>query len=377
MVDYLLLKAALLTEGIWSDHESVSEVGTRYKEQNHGLFGWDFENHIKQKLPDDFCLPDGTVVQFRLNTKSPYHVASIDDKPQLYYNDHAICEVSWLRRPRYYDEKTAKGNEMIKIGQIGGKDDLFFCYQNYCSHFAKNKQCGFCNLVSTSNVYDSVVRRKDAGEIGEVTKAAWAEGDVNHVNITGGCINPKREITIVSEIFESIREYTGFDTVPGTLLPSPAKGDAIDKYFETGVGSLSFAMEVWDKKYYEAICPGKSESTSHGDFVESIKKAVGVFGEGNVYTIFVMGLEPKETFLEGVNTKSELGANIIPFVWSPNPGSKLSGHRAPFAEWYAETTRQAAEIVHEHKVPAGTKNHCYLCDGNSLLHDALREKGVV
>ncbi|MGA2103802.1 MAG: radical SAM protein [Methanoregula sp.] len=377
MVDYLLLKAALLTEGIWSDHESVSEVGTRYKEQNHGLFGWDFENHIKQKLPDDFCLPDGTVVQFRLNTKSPYHVASIDDKPQLYYNDHAICEVSWLRRPRYYDEKTAKGNEMIKIGQIGGKDDLFFCYQNYCSHFAKNKQCGFCNLVSTSNVYDSVVRRKDAGEIGEVTKAAWAEGDVNHVNITGGCINPKREITIVSEIFESIREYTGFDTVPGTLLPSPAKGDAIDKYFETGVGSLSFAMEVWDKKYYEAICPGKSESTSHDDFVESIKKAVGVFGEGNVYTIFVMGLEPKETFLEGVNTISELGANIIPFVWSPNPGSKLSGHRAPFAEWYAETTRQAAEIVHEHKVPAGTKNHCYLCDGNSLLHDALREKGVV
>ena len=296
---------------------------------------------------------------------------------RLYYNDHAICEVSWLRRPRYYDEKTAKGNEMIKIGQIGGKDDLFFCYQNYCSHFAKNKQCGFCNLVSTSNVYDSVVRRKDAGEIGEVTKAAWAEGDVNHVNITGGCINPKREITIVSEIFESIREYTGFDTVPGTLLPSPAKGDAIDKYFETGVGSLSFAMEVWDKKYYEAICPGKSESTSHGDFVESIKKAVGVFGEGNVYTIFVMGLEPKETFLEGVNTISELGANIIPFVWSPNPGSKLSGHRAPFAEWYAETTRQAVEIVHEHKVPAGTKNHCYLCDGNSLLHDALREKGVV
>src|SRR5208337_2154556 len=122
MVDYLLLKAALLTEGVRSDHESVSEVGTRYKEQNHGLFGWDFENHIKQKLPDDFCLPDGTVVQFRLNTKSPYHVASIDDKPQLYYNDHAICEVSWLRRPRYYDEKTAKGNEMIKIGQIGGKD---------------------------------------------------------------------------------------------------------------------------------------------------------------------------------------------------------------------------------------------------------------
>jgi hypothetical protein len=377
MEDYLLLKAALLTEGIRSDTESVREVGTRYKEQTHGLFGWDFENHTEQKLPDDFSLPDGTVVQYRLNSKSPYHVVSTEDKRLLFHNDRALCEVNWLRRPRYYNEKTSKGNDMIRIGQIGGKDDLFFCYQNYCSHFAKNKQCGFCNLVSTSTVYDSVERKKDPDEIGEVVKAAWAEGDVNHVNITGGCINPKREIAIVTEMFDSIRDHTGFDTVPGTLLPSPAKGDAIDKYYETGIGSLSFAMEVWDRKYYEAICPGKSETTSHDEFVESIKKAVDVFGEGNVYTILVMGLEPKETFLEGVTAIAELGANIIPFIWSPNPGSKLSGHRAPFAEWYADTTRQAAEIVHDHKVPTGTRNHCYLCDGNSLLHDALREKGVV
>ena len=103
---------------------------------------------------------------------------------------------------------------------------------------------------------DSVVRRKDAGEIGEVTKAAWAEGDVNHVNITGGCINPKREITIVSEIFESIREYTGFDTVPGTLLPSPAKGDAIDKYFENRGWFTLFCHGGLGQKILRSDLPG-------------------------------------------------------------------------------------------------------------------------
>jgi biotin synthase-related radical SAM superfamily protein len=377
MEDYLLLKAALVTEGIRSDPESVAEVGTLYKEQNHGLFGWDFENHIQQKLPDDFCLPDRTVVQYRLNSQSQYHVVSADNRLQLYKNEQPLCEVHWIRRPRYYDEKTTTGNDMIKVGQIGGKDCLFFCYQNYCSHFAKNQQCAFCNLVSTSKVYDSVMRKKDPVDVGEVVKAAWAEGDVNHVNLTGGCISPQREVAIVSEILASIREHTGFDTVPGTLLPSPAKGDTIHQYYETGIGSLCFAMEVWDKKYYEAICPGKAASTSHDEFVAGIKKAVETFGEGNVYTIFVMGLEPKETFLAGVNAISELGANVIPFVWSPNPGSKLAGHRAPFAEWYAQTNREAAQIVLDHGVPDGTRNHCYLCDGNSLLHDALREKGVV
>ncbi len=377
MENYLLLKAALLTEGIRAAPESLRELGTKYKEQNHGLFGWDFENHVDVKLPDDFCLPDGTVVQFRLNSRSPYHVAARDGKLVLHFNDRELCDVKWIARPSYYDTKTTQGNDMIKIGQIGGVDSMFFCYQNYCSHFAKNKQCSFCNLVSTNKVYDSVLKKKNADEIGEVTQAAWSEGSVNHVNITGGCFNPRQEVEVVSSLMKSIREHTGFDKVPGVLLPSPAKGEAIDQYHETGIGALCYSMEIWDERTYKAICPGKAESTSHDEFVRSIEKAVEVFGEGNVYGVFVMGLEPKETFLEGVKTLSGLGANIVPFVWSPNPGSKLAGHRAPFAEWYADTITEAAEIVHENKVPKGTENHCYLCDGNSMLHDALRLKGIV
>ena len=77
MVDYLLLKASLLTEGIRAEAESLREVGTKYKEQNHGLFGWDFENHQDLKVPDDIGLEDGSVVQFRLNSRSPFVVGRI------------------------------------------------------------------------------------------------------------------------------------------------------------------------------------------------------------------------------------------------------------------------------------------------------------
>jgi hypothetical protein len=376
MKNYLLLKAALLTEGMNADAESLKGLGTIYKEQNHGLFGWDFENHAEVKLPDDFRLPDDTTVQFRLNTKSPYHVKTIDDKKILYFNDEQLCEVNWLPRPKYYGQKTSKGNDMIKIGQIGGQDCLFFCYQNYCSHFAHNKQCAFCNLVSTSKTYDSVIKKKDAEEIGEVARAAWSEGAVNHVNITGGCFKNELEVKVISELLKSIRQHTGFKSVPGVLLPSPAKGDAIQSYHDAGINGLGFSMEIWDEKLYKAICPGKAETTSHDEFVDSIKKAVKVFGEGNVFVMLVMGIETRETFLEGVKTISSLGANIAPYVWSPNPGSKLSGHRAPFAEWYAETILDAADIVRDSGVPLSAKNSCYKCDGNTLLADALRPKGI-
>jgi biotin synthase-related radical SAM superfamily protein len=182
---------------------------------------------------------------------------------------------------------------------------------------------------------------------------------------------------MVSNIVKSIKNHTGLIRVPGTILPSPPRSmEEIQKYYDSGIQAIGFSMEIWDEKLYKAICPGKSNSVSHEAFVNSIRNAVKVFGEGNVYGVLVMGLEPKETFLEGVRALAGLGANVVPFVWSPNPGSKLEGHRAPTSKWYVETVLEASEIVYEAKVPAGTENHCFKCDGNSLLHDALRLKGI-
>ncbi len=374
---YLELKAELLVDGIRATSDALREVGKKYKEQNHGLFGWDFEDHVGIALPDDFVLPDGTLVQFRKNSRSPYQVILKENGLVLSKYERELCNVRWIPRPGYYQKKTTNNNTMVKIGQIGGEDCLFFCYQNYCSFFPKHEECLFCNLVSTSKTYDSVLKKKDTEDIGEVAGAAFSEGRVKHVLLTGGCFNHQKEIELVADILKSIREHTGLDRVPGTILPSPAKGaEEIKRYHDTGIGAIGFSMEIWDEKLYRAICPGKSSTTSHDEFVHSIESAVKVFGEGNVYGVFVMGLEPRKSFLEGVREITNLGANVVPFVWSPNPGSKLEGHRAPTSQWFVDTILEAAQVVYDAKVPSGTENHCYRCDGNSLLHDALRLKGI-
>src|SRR3989304_2062237 len=202
---YLELKAELLVEGVKATPDALKQVGRTYKEQNHGLFGWDFEDHVEMVLPDDFTLPDGTVVQFRKNSRSPYQVGLKEDRLVLSNGEEDACEVRWIPRPAYYAKKTANDNTMVKIGQIGGEDCLFFCYQNYCSHFSKHEECLFCNLVSTSNTYDSVLRRKDTDDIGEVAAAAFSEGMVKHVLLTGGCFSHQKEIERGSKMLESIR----------------------------------------------------------------------------------------------------------------------------------------------------------------------------
>lgn len=376
-LDLLRLKASLLVEGIDFQPDAMDGIGTRFKEQNHGLFGWDFTNHKDVDLPDDFLLSNGTVVQFRYNPSSPYVMGIHDGDLAVSIRNDIIDSVKLIPRPAYYDTVTESGANMRQIAQVGGEDCFFVCYQNYCSHFAKSEECAFCNLVSTKKTYDSVLTRKNIQDIGEVAAKAFSEGICKHILLTGGCFSNQSEVTLVASIVDSIRTSLGTDTVPGTILPSATtKVDDIKRYHDTGIGAIGYSMEIWDEALYKAYCPGKAKSTPHDDFFNAINNAVQVFGPGNVYGVLVMGLETRSSFIEGVRELSAIGANVVPFVWSPNPGSRLEGHRAPTSEWYVDTILEAAEIVYASGVPGGTDNHCYCCDGNSLLHDALRLKGV-
>ena len=373
----LELKASLLVDGIDCDRDALARVGADYKEQNHGLFGWDFVNHKDVQMPDDFVLSDGTVAQFRYNPSSPYKMAIRQGRKVVVRDGEVLDTVKLIDRPNYYDTLTDSDSVMRQVAQVGGEDCFFVCYQNYCSHFAKGEQCAFCNLVSTKKTYDSVLSKKDISDIGEVAAAAFAEGTCKHILLTGGCFSHEKEVRLVSSIVERIRDALGTAGVPGTVLPSAAvEQDDIRRYRDTGIGAIGYSVEIWDEALYKAICPGKSKSTSHDEFFSAIKDAVRIFGPGNVYGVLVMGLEPRDSLLEGIRELSGIGANVVPFVWSPNPGSKLAGHRAPTAQWYVDTTMEAADIVLESGVPSGVENHCYRCDGNSLLHDALRMKGV-
>lgn len=248
-LEYLKLKAELLTNGVDATPEALKDVGSKYKEQNHGLFGWDFEDHTNVTLPDDFGLPDGSIVQFRRNSNSRYLVDVADGELMLSDGNKNVCPVRWLPRPKFYSKNTTSKNRMVKIGQVGGEDCLFFCYQNYCSHFSQGEQCLFCNLVSTSETYNSVLKKKDTNDIGEVAKAAFSEGNVKHVLLTGGCFNHQKEIEIVSEIVTYIKKHSGLSRVPGTILPSPPRNiDEIEKYHDSGIQAIGFSMEIWDEK---------------------------------------------------------------------------------------------------------------------------------
>lgn len=372
LADEIKLKAELLVEGIWASSEALKGIGTRYKEQNHGLFGWDFEDHAGEALPDDFELPHGTIVQFRKNSKSPYSVEQRNGGLVVTHNGEELCEARWLPRPDYYSRSTSDGTEMRRVCQIGGADSFFLCYNNYCIHWRKDEQCLFCNLVPTSATYRNVIGRKKLDQISETIAAAFDEGCASHVLMTGGCFPGEKETEIVIQIIEAMKAGLVRDEVPGCLLGSPpADLSEIERIREAGITSIGYSMEIWDPLMFAAICPGKARSPGRDYFLRTLLHAVEVFGPGNVFGVFVSGIEPMDTLLEGVRYLAEHGIASLPFVWSPVPGSKLYRHRVPSSDWFIELNDAVASIYAQYSLP-DTGVHCYRCDGNSLAHDLVR-----
>jgi hypothetical protein len=116
----------------------------------------------------------------------------------------------------------------------------------------------FLQFSSYFRTYDSVQKER-CRDILEVAKAAFSEGAVKHILLTGGCFNHQKEIELVSEIVKSIGQHIGKDRVPGTILPSPPKNlDEIKRYYDSGIKASDSAWKS-GMRAISSHLPGKSQ----------------------------------------------------------------------------------------------------------------------
>lgn len=103
-------------------------------------------------------------------------------------------------------------------------------------------------------------------------------------------------------------------------------------------------MEIWNEAMWPGFVPGKNATMPREKWLEALEFSVGVFGKGQVTTVLIAGLEPKESHWEGVEWLAERGIYGVPIPWSPMPGSALEGHQAPTAAWHLEVTARTLDI---------------------------------
>jgi len=369
------LKIRLVNEGLnhSDDLYSTLDVGGKYKEQIHALFSNDL--HAKKNLPTGLVLPSGMLANYRTNANSKLRLEFYNDSYYILENDTELAKVDFQKRPEYYKNKTSNGIYLKSIVQLSLElGSASVVYSNECSLKEKGQDCLFCNANATKDHYaeSEGIGWKYPEQIGEAVAAAYKEGG-RHLTVTGGFVPERREVDIYLDIADSIKKYTGLDDFNGTaVIGAPSDISVIDKYKEAGYRTIAINLEVWNKDFFKAVCPGKHQQQGGYDhWVKSLEYAVKVFGRGRVRSNFVAGIEPKPYTIEGLETLAEKGIVATSSLWRANPGSAFEGHRAPTLSWYMDLAHKNVEILRKNGI---TYDQLYDATfmASSYLHDIYK-----
>lgn len=353
------LKLKLLINGIRIDDSAFFGLGDTFKEYQ---YGYNDSNWIKQAkrqvIPSELVLPGEIVVAPHLRPTSPYIIKResetmcvIDDS-----KDEVVSTIGYLPRPKIWDIELSDGSKLKKYLNVYGANCLNLFIVANCDFWNEGMPCVFCSLQPTQNLHKEVVVHKSLDKIEEAVSLAFEnEENLDWMIITGGSLRDramefKRYHDVLSVIQKHIpQRWNGKIKGNAALLPTNNEKDLF-QLFETGIEHPSFNMEVWGADLFKSYCAGKEKYASFNSLIETYKKAVKIWGQGEVWCNFVGGISPIQDLKEGFRFMADLGvvpgANI--FHLDPKAlGGKL-GLKEPTEEYVIEMYECLSSLYKEY-----------------------------
>lgn len=362
MIDYsksAQLKLKLLINGIRIADEAFDGLGSVYKEYQ---YGYNDSNWIKQAkrqvIPSELVLPGKIVVAPHLRPTSPYLIIREGDKMFVMdeKSQEKVSEIDYLPRPKIWDLKMSDGSKVKEYLNVYGSNCLNLFIVANCDFWNEGMPCVFCSLQPTQNLHKEVVMYKPLDKINEALHLAFNNDEnLDWMIITGGSLkNREQEVNRYCDVLNIIKQHipqrwSGKIKGNAALLPTNNEAD-LERLFETGIEHPSFNLEVWGKTLFKSYCKGKEKHASFDTLIETYKKAVKIWGPGQVWCNFVGGISPINDLKDGFRFMADLGvvpgANIF-HLDSKAVGVKLGLHE-PSEEYVFEMYNCLSTIYKEY-----------------------------
>ncbi len=184
---------------------------------------------------------------------------------------------------------------------------------------------------------------------------------VHHVVISGGTAR-QSDYGYFGEVCQSILRNA---RMPVDVMMSAQLGtDLIDQLCSWGAYGFSINMELYDEEVARRIAPQKRGSGLQ-EFRASVERAVqNTGGSGRVRSLLLVGLEPEEQTLKGVEFLAELGCDPVLSPFRPAPGTPLASQPGPSYELLESVYLRSLDIVDRYGVKLGPR--CIPCMHNTL-----------
>ncbi len=122
-------------------------------------------------------------------------------------------------------------------------------------------------------------------------------------------------------------------------------------------------MELNDEAIAQTVMPEKYRM-GKTKYLRFIKKAVRIFEKGAVRSSMILGLEPTESTLAGVESLARIGCDPMLSTFKPLKGTLLSDTLSPSQEFQTYIYEKAEKIAQRHNVLLGPR--CIPCQHNTL-----------
>lgn len=260
--------------------------------------------------------------------------------------------VNPLPVPEYHDERLPSGRlttdfaithtDRVRISPIQG-----------CS-FA----CTFCDLP-----YDKRYEKMPIEGLLQSVRRALEDKvlPAYHVLISGG-VPKDADWPWLNETYERVSASFPGIHVDVMMVPVPQHFHA-DRLHQIGINALSINLELFSEEAARKIMPRKLR-LGIGTFLTFIESAVALFGPGRVRSMLLVGLEPLEDTLRGVQALSERGCDPVLSPFRPDPTTPLRNRQPPSSDFLQEVYLRSLEIVERQGVKLGPR--CIPCMHNTL-----------
>jgi hypothetical protein len=355
-----VLKEDLLRSGI-AFHESAltDNLDGEVKPKSYFIFSFDQKplaqlgEAARRRPPEEIALTGGpyglrrTIVSVRVNPDSPYRIARSDDgELRLSLESGEIADVGLPPMPEYYRHALGNGKTVMETAPtIQWGYLIYLTVLRLCQYFGAKEECQFCDInhnwkqhKQEGRPYTGVKPVADVLEALELidrydtTKASKA------YTLTGGSVTSTvdglAEADFYGRYAQAIEERFPGRWI-GKVVAQALPREDVQRYKDYGITIYHPNYEVWDKRLFSIISPGKERYVGREEWHRRIFDAAEVFGHRYVIPNFVAGVEMAKPFgfatvddaigstVEGLDYFMSRGITPRFTTWCPEPTTPL------------------------------------------------------
>jgi hypothetical protein len=355
-----VLKEDLLRTGIVFDDSALTDnLDGDVKPKSYFIFSFDQKplaqlgEAARRRPPEEIALTGGpyelrrTIVSVRVNPESPYRIQRQESGTlTLSLEGREIADVGLPPMPEYYRHTLANGKTVMETAPtIEWGYLIYLTVLRLCQYFGAKEECGFCDInhnwrqhKKEGRPYTGVKPVEDVLEALAIIERYDSTKASKAYTLTGGSITSTvdglAEADFYGRYAQAIEERFPGRWI-GKVVAQALPREDVQRYKDYGITIYHPNYEVWDKRLFSIISPGKERYVGREEWHRRIFDAAEVFGARNVIPNFVAGVELAKPFGfrtidEAIASTSEgldyfMSRGVTPrfTTWCPEPTTPL------------------------------------------------------